>query len=221
MNRNTYYSLDAAKLSGCPMFSGTINYLEEFLGKPHPDLEKVGHKGSVCPFTPKVLENKTVHFVREIVDVKVGEEARTYLKFQLIRNHMQTFLAIEKASENVARKLACLVIVVFGPETLEECMYYVSEAQKQVQPLFVEFGLLLSELHPHSPVPSARNNEFFPSRPPFPIFFIRRLIANDIPYILRRDRYDEVTYSAMYDSLLRDFGAETINKEMERLGKKP
>jgi len=214
-----YYSLDAAKESGCPVLAGTINYLEKFLSQPHFKLQEVGHNGSVCPFTRNVLINKTVYFAREMVNM-FDKNASDTIRQSLNKLHMQTFLTIDTSlvGESI-RKLACLIVLVHGPESAEECNRYVSIVQKEVQPDFVAKGLLLSELHPYSHVPSARNPNFFPSRPPFPIFFIRRIIPNDIPYLLRKDRYDDLTYKKILDSLLRDFGKGVIIKEMVRLGK--
>ncbi len=215
-----YINLDDAQASKCPLIGGTVNYLENFLGKTHPELEKVGHKGTVCPFTPSVLQNGTVSFARGVIN-KADPEAISKLKKVLVESHLQNFLKIiEPSVSEDKRKLACLLIIMYGLNTEEECTTYVSNVQKEVQPEFVQAGLLLSELHPYSLVPSVRNNEFFPSRPPFPIFFIRRLIPNDIPYLLRRDRYDETTYQKIFNALQRDFTLEVIEKEMARLGKK-
>lgn len=215
-----YINLADAQASKCPLIGGTVNYLENFLGKTHPELEKVGHMGTVCPFTPSVLKNGTVSFAREIIST-TDPEAISNLRKLLIESHLQNFLTlIEPSVSEEKRKLACLLIVMYGLNTEEECTTYVSNLQKEIQPEFVQAGLLLSELHPYSPVPSVRNSEFFPSRPPFPIFFIRRLIANDIPYLLRRDRYDETTYQKIFSALKRDFTLEVIEKEMARLDKK-
>lgn len=216
---NKYISLKNAIASGCPALAGTIDYLKNFLGAPHPNLEKVGHKGTICPFTAKVLENEAVTFAREAVDIN-DLAAEEKVEHSLIKNYLPNFLnVIEQSVEEKNRKFACLIVIVHGPNTPDECNKFVSLRQKNVQQEFVQAGLLLSELHPHSPVPSVRNSEFFPSRPPFPIFFIRRLIPNDIPYLLRRDRYNDLIYLKILNSLKRDFGMEVIEREMKRLGK--
>ncbi len=214
-----YTNLQDAKTSRCPMLSGTIDYLENFLGQNHPKLEDVGHKGNVCPFTQKVLANNTVHFLREAIDPK-NPEAITEIKKSLLETHRPNFFnVVEKAVEESKRKLACLLIIIHGLQTADECNTFISNVQKDLQPDFVQKGLLLSELHPYSSTPSARNEDFFPSRPPFPLFFIRRIIPNDIPYLLRKDRYSDEIYTKILSGLLEDFDLDVIKHEMHRLGK--
>lgn len=214
-----YFTLNQAQTSGCPFLNKTVAYLQEFLGKPHEKLEEKGHKGSVCPFTPKVLSHHTVVFGHEHVNpiVTTSDEL---IRTALITEHMPHFLNnVVPQTQQEFQPLACLLVVVSGLETEQQCNRYVSMVQKELQPEFVKNGLLLSELHPFSPVPSVRDNDFFPSRSPFPLFFIRKLIPNDIPYILRTDRYDEETYRELFRSIHTIFGAETVEKEMARLQK--
>lgn len=214
-----YIDFDSAKLSQCPLLTGTIGYLEGFLSKPHPALEQVGFNGSVCPFTSQVLNNNTLCFSTEIIDVSTDSE-QSRVKESLVDFHLEYFLKTWEPSIKLEKqRLASLLIITFGPKSAVECEMFISSVQKELQPRFVETGLLLSELHPHSNVPSVRCPVFYPSRPPFPLFFIRRIIPNDIPYLLRKDRYDEKTYDLISKSLNRDFEKEVIIKEMKRLNK--
>ncbi len=214
-----YINFATANASKCPMMLGTIDYLQNFLGKPHPSLESVGHKGSICPFTPQVLKNGTVSFAREIIDIQ-ALQAGEKIKKSLLETHMPAFFnEIEPGIQEDKRKLACLLVIISGLSSADECNKFVSMVQKDLQPLFIQQGLLLSELHPFSNVPSARNPEFFTSRPPFPLFFIRRVIPNDVPYLLRKDRYSDEIYGKILFSLKRDLGIETVVAEMKRLNK--
>lgn len=217
MKPKCYFTLTEALHSGCPFLTQTTDYLENFLGKPHEKLQELGHAGSVCPFTPKVLNNETVVFGHEhILPSTVTEE----IEAALLNAHLPYFLNhIVPNTPESTRNLACLLVVISGLTTEEECTRYVSLVQKKLQPRFVEKGLLLSELHPFSKVPSVRNEHFFPSQSPFPLFFIRKLIPNDIPYILRTDRYDDQTYRELFKNIHSIFGQATVKKEMDRLGK--
>ncbi len=214
-----YFTFNQAQTSECPFLNQTTVYLQEFLGKPHEKLQEKGHNSSVCPFTPKVLNYQTVVFGHEHINTIVNTSNES-IRTALIAEHMPHFLnSVISQTQQEVRHLACLLIVVSGLETEQECNTYVSMVQKELQPEFVKNGLLLSELHPFSPVPSVRNSDFFPSRSPFPLFFIRKLIPNDIPYILRTDRYDEETYRNLFYSIHSNFGVETVEKEMARLQK--
>lgn len=215
---SAYITLNEASASKCPMLFGTVNYLKNFLGKPHPSLESAGHKGSVCPFTPQVLKSETVSFARETINVN-DPDAIEKIKWSLESYKFGFFNVVEARLEKSKQKLACLLIVIQGLNSADECNKFVSLVQKDLQPSFVEVGLLLSELHPYNQVPSVRNSEFFASQPPFPIFFIRRVIPNDIPYLLRKDRYNNEVYKKILMSLKRNFGVELIIAEMKRLGK--
>ncbi len=210
---NNYIDLQSARSSNCPLLRGTLEYLESFLSKPHSILSDAGYFGTVCPFTSKVLEHETVCFTNEIIDVS-DRNAIVKIKDSLLEDHLRHFIDVWEPSK---QKLACLLVMVFGPQSAEDCNTFISKVQKDLQPRFVERGILLSELHPHSQVPSVRCPVFFPSRPPFPLFFVRRIIPNDIPYLLRKDRYDEETYNKIARSLNRDFGKSAIEKEMKRL----
>ena len=109
-----YLTLDEASVSGCPMMLGTIDYLQNFLAKPHASLEVVGHKGTVCPFTSQVLKNETVSFAREIVDVS-NPDAILKIKKSLLDSHLKGFFnIIEPQVEEKNKKLACLLVVVYG-----------------------------------------------------------------------------------------------------------
>lgn len=214
-----YVNLQSAQGSGCPLLKGTIGYLENFLGKPHEKLAEKGHHGTVCPFTPRVLKNGTVYFARETVNPS-DTDVEAKIKEFLVNRHLPNFFDIVEAQvAQDQKRLACLLIVIHGLNSAENCQRFVSNTQKKLQPDFVKAGLLLSELHPHNLVPSVRNPELLASRPPFPIFFIRRIIPNDIPYLLRKDRYNDETYGKILFRLHLDFGPDVINQEMKRLGK--
>lgn len=214
-NSSSYIALDIAKQSWCPYLWWIVWYLENFLWETHQALEEKGHKWTVCPFTPKVLKWQTVYFAKETIDTTSGNTQK--IEQNLIEKHIPWFLELEANTPEEKRKLACLLITAHGPKTPEECNLYISQTQKNIQPMFVSEGLLLSELHPHSTVPSVRNAEFFPSRTPVPIFFVRRIIGNDIPYLIRKDRYDEQIYTKILQSLEKQFGIDRIHQEMDRL----
>jgi hypothetical protein len=214
----TYNSLEKAKKSGVKSLLGTINYLEDFLAKPHPSLISAGHLGSVCPFTPTVLRMDTISFVHAVLEENEFDKA-SYFRNIVLPLSLCLFYRREEGMACANKKTACTLVVLDGISTEDECNLYISQIQKEEQPNFVEKGLLLSELHPFSKVPSVRSNVFFPSRTPYPIFFIRRIIPNDIPYLLRKDRYEEDTYNKILFSLKRDFGIGVITREMTRLCK--
>lgn len=148
------------------------------------------------------------------------QQATEIISANLREAHIPAFhKRLEPNVPEAYRHLACLVIVYDGPTTAADCDCLVSQTQKAMQPVCVASGLLLSELHPHSQVASARNSALFPSQPPVPIHFLRRLIPFDIPYILRNDRYDQATFDLMLSALLSIFNRGVVLRQMERLGK--
>ncbi len=214
-----YYSLTEARNNGSSSIVAIAKWLEEFLGQPHAALQAKGYHGSVCPFTPRVLAHETVSIAA--LPINPAAKSFTGLLEKIVVSSASDFFKTEAVIPENIRHLACLLLIVEGIETSKEmCELFVSKIQKKLQPEFVGMGLLLSELHPHSDVPSVRAANFFPSRPPFPLFFIRRLIAADIPYLLRRDRYDQTTYDKIFSGVRLHFSDDAIRSEMKRLGKK-
>lgn len=208
-----YLDVPAARESGDPALTGVMNYLSNFLAQPNPALQAVGRPGNVCPFTQMALDKNAIRFGREAVD-PTASGSRNRLKQVLLDEHLGRFFT-EVEGQVADSRFASLLVLVDGLQSPQECDDYVSTVQKEVQPDFAEKRLLMSELHPHNTVPSLYNANFFPSGAvPHPIFFIRRIIERDIPFLARPDRYSPETVRRVRTALEEQFGKATVEKAL-------
>ncbi len=211
----SYLDLPSARATENPAMLGVINYLDTFLAQPHPALQAVGRPGNVCPFTRMALETNSIRFGRQDVDV-ASAESLANLKSVLQEIRLGKFFTdVEQIVAD--RRLASLLILVDGPQSPGDCHIAVSAVQKDLQPDFVESRLLMSELHPHNRVPSLHSPDFFPSGAvPHPIFFIRKIISKDIPFLAREDRYPPETVARVRGSLVEQFGEDVVREAMRK-----
>ncbi len=178
--KTPYLDLPAARESDDAALTGVTQYLSGFLAQPNTALQAVGRPGNVCPFTRMALESNAIRFGRQAIDPH-SPTAREDLMRAMREEHRERFFT--EVDEVVSdRRFASLLVLIDGPQSPEECDELVSQTQKALQPDFVTRGLLMSELHPHNTVPSLHNPQFFPSRPPHPFHFIRRIVERDIPF---------------------------------------
>lgn len=213
--KTPYLDLPEAEATQDPAMLGVIHYLKGFLAQPNPALEGVGRTGNVCPFTGMALASNAIRFGRENVEV-TDPKSRETLKRVLMEEHLGRFFSEVEATV-ADKRFASLLVLADGPQSADDCEQFVSTVQKELQPDFVESRLLMSELHPHNKVPSLYSPSFFPSGAvPHPIFFIRRLIERDIPFLARSDRYPPQTVERVRAALVEQFGEETVESALRK-----
>lgn len=160
-----------ARLQVSEGMSLTLQWILDFLAKPHADL---GRKGAVCPFIPISLEQDNI-WLAELpgsnLDKKhVSDIILTYKEvFKTVRNQKGTS-AMNKA----------IIVVFSGIQEYD----IVDTVQNELKKVFVEDGLMLGEFHVNNESPGLRNSEFRPLRSPIPMLAIRHMVETDLPFLM-------------------------------------
>jgi len=177
-----------------------VDWVKNFLGKPHPE---VGRKGPVCPFVPVSVELDSI-WMTMVEGATPSFESIS----EIITSYSDVFLNTEPKSGPEAINKA--IMVVF-PNLGEEGAAIVDEVQFKLKRLFVEKGLMLGEFHAFNEGEGLRNPEFRPLRSPIPMLVIRQMVDSDLPFLLR-DMYsadDRASFLRSYLSRLRDGNLST------------
>lgn len=152
----------------------TLDWVENFLGKPHDEL---GRKGPVCPFVPTSLALNHIWFA-EIKDEAVGFQSIC----NIITKFREVFLSTEPRNQPAAMNKALLVVF---PHITEKGAALVDKVQAKLKDDFVDKGLMLGEFHPTNNSSGLRNPEFRPLRSPIPMLAIRHMVDSDLPFLIK------------------------------------
>lgn len=169
------YSEVLNKVNEYPIYKIGIEWLSNFIGKPHPNL---GRPGAVCPFVPSSIKKNfiTLGVIRTIKNTK--EEA-----IEKLTPLVDFFYKLEPtAGANVALK--CLVIFFpdIDPVNAQD---FIDEGHRTLKKHYVSNGLMIGEFHPSSLVPGYYNKNFYPMASPVPAFAVRYMSAHDIQFLNR------------------------------------
>jgi hypothetical protein len=158
-----------------PYLTETIKWVENFLGKSHPDL---GRPGLVCPFVPRALKLNTIRLA--VVQAKNLQQAQIEA---IVKQYRERFL--ELAPQQGERAFYKALMIVFPDVSPEEATMLVDGIQQKLKPFFVEEGLMLGEFHQLNESPGLHNPHFRPLRSPIPMLAIRYMTESDLPFLDR------------------------------------
>lgn len=153
-----------------------VNWVDEYLCKPHPAL---GRSGPVCPFVPTALELGLLYvFIYPHVDLDTDiEEFR-----QIILKDRDLFLETEPRTGNTAQFKSFLMLFPNLPSP--KAHKKIDTVQASLQEAFCEKGLMVGEFHPGPPDKRGLWNERFrPLECPIPLIAIRHMVPTDILFL--------------------------------------
>lgn len=180
-----------------------VQWVREFLARPHADL---GRPGPVCPFAPAAIGMDTI-WLAEISEANLDRVAIE----RAIAQYREVFLDLEPRTGTAAMNKA--VMVVF-PNLGAEGARVVDEIQAELKAHFVDVGLMLGEFHAKNEAPGLRNPDFRPLRSPIPMLVMRNMVDSDLPF-LRRSIDPPGLRAAYLRSFIRRLGAVVSRSTFE------
>ncbi|MDZ8066416.1 MAG: hypothetical protein RMY64_12365 [Nostoc sp. DedQUE08] len=150
-----------------------MEWVKNFLGRPHPGL---GRPGAVCPFVPFSLKSNSIRLAVIHTKDLYPEELE-----EIVGRYRDMFLQIDPQEQELAINKAFLLI--FPDIYIEDATNVVDSVQQKLKPLFVESGLMIGEFHKRNESPGLHNPNFRPLRSPIPLLAIRFMVEADLPFL--------------------------------------
>ncbi|MHC0062394.1 DUF6875 domain-containing protein [Nostoc sp. UIC 10890] len=156
-----------------PYLIEIMDWVKNFLGRPHPNL---GRTGAVCPFVPLSLKSNTIRLAvirtKDLYSEQLEEVVGRYRDIFLEMDIKEQELAINKA-----------FLLIFPDVHIEDATKLIDSVQQKLKPLFVESGLMIGEFHKRNDSPGLHNPNFRPLRSPIPLLAIRFMVEADLPFL--------------------------------------
>lgn len=187
-----------------PCLIEIMEWVKNFLGRPHPNL---GRPGVVCPFVPYALKSNSIRLAvirtKDLYPEQIEEIVSRYRDIFLEMEVQEPELAINKA-----------FLLIFPDIRIEETSKLIDGVQQKLKPLFVESGLMIGEFHKRNESPGLHNPNFRPLRSPIPLLAIRFMVELDLPFLQNPvDPRLRIRYLEAYLKCFRDkFTDETKYK---------
>ncbi|MEH2113818.1 DUF6875 domain-containing protein [Nostoc sp.] len=151
-----------------------MEWVKNFLGKPHPNL---GRPGAVCPFVPYSLKSNSIRLAVIHTENLYPEQLE-----EVVGRYRDIFLEIDNNEQELAINKAFLLIL---PDIhIDDASKVVDRIQQKLKPLFVESGLMIGEFHKRNESPGLHNPNFRPLRSPIPLLAIRFMVEADLPFLV-------------------------------------
>lgn len=179
-----------------PSLVETMEWVNQFLAKPHPDL---GRTGPVCPFLPRALQQNTIRLA--VIRSKDMDASQIE---DLVMRYRDSFLEMEPQQGNLAFYKS--LMLVFPDVSDEEAFTVVDGIQQRLKPFFVKEGLMIGEFHKGNQSPGLHNPDFRPLRSPIPMLAIRFMAESDLPFLDRITDQPEVRIQYL-EAYLKRLGA--------------
>ncbi|MEH1966383.1 DUF6875 domain-containing protein [Nostoc sp.] len=156
-----------------PCLIEIMEWVKNFLGKPHPNL---GRPGAVCPFVPSSLKSNSIR----LAVIRTKDLYPEQLE-EVVGCYRDIFLKIDAKEQELAINKAFLLI--FPDIHIEDASKLIDSIQQKLKPLFVESGLMIGEFHKRNQSPGLHNPNFRPLRSPIPLLAIRFMVEADLPFL--------------------------------------
>ena len=172
-----------------PYLIEVMDWVKNFLGRPHPNL---GRPGVVCPFVPHSLKSNSIRLAVIHTKDLYPEQLE-----EIVGRYRDIFLEMEVKEGELAINRAFLLI--FPDIHIEDAPKLVDSVQQKLKPLFVESGLMIGEFHKRNESPGLHNPNFRPLRSPIPLLAIRFMVEADLPFLNSpADPYLRIRYLEAY-----------------------
>ncbi|MEH2055854.1 MAG: DUF6875 domain-containing protein [Nostoc sp.] len=177
-----------------PYLIEIMEWVKNFLGRPHPNL---GRPGAVCPFVPFSLRSNSIRLAVIHTKDLYPEQLE-----QVVGRYRDMFIEMDVLEQELAINKAFLLI--FPDVHIEDAPKVIDSVQQKLKPLFVESGLMIGEFHKRNESPGLHNPNFRPLRSPIPLLAIRFMVEADLPFLQNpTDPHLRIRYLEAY---LKHFG---------------
>jgi hypothetical protein len=177
-----------------PYLIEIMEWVKNFLGRPHPNL---GRPGAVCPFVPLSLKSNSIRLAVIRTKNLYPEQLE-----EVVGRYRDIFLEIDVKERGLVMNKAFLLI--FPDVHTEDAPKEIDSIQQKLKPLFVESGLMIGEFHKRNETPGLHNPKFRPLRSPIPLLAIRFMVEADLPFLQTpADPHLRIRYLEAY---LKHFG---------------
>ncbi|MBD2530990.1 hypothetical protein H6G97_15945 [Nostoc flagelliforme FACHB-838] len=156
-----------------PYLIEIMEWVKNFLGRPHP---KLGRTGAVCPFVPHSLKSNSIRLAVIHTKHLYPEQLE-----KIVERYRDIFLEMDVKGQELAINKAFLLI--FPDIHIEDAPKQIDSIQQKLKPLFVESGLMIGEFHKRNESPGLHNPNFRPLRSPIPLLAIRFMVEADLPFL--------------------------------------
>jgi hypothetical protein len=116
-----------------PYLIEIMEWVKNFLAKPHPDL---GRNGPVCPFVPQSIKLNSIQMA--VIRAKNLEPQKIE---DIVKNYRDIFLQMEPRDRKAGINKAFLLI--FPDLDPDQASTLIDGVQKKLKPFFVEEGLMI------------------------------------------------------------------------------
>jgi hypothetical protein len=185
------------------------NWITTFVAKPNKAL---GRAGSVCPFVPGALDQKTLWLAPE----KIAN--RSVLDIVQLMNEYKRLLlrAQPREGDDAASKA---IVVVFTDLSADRAPQYVNDDQIQQlkRPYYVEDGVVLGEFHERNEGAAVRNPNFHPFTSPVPFLLLRPAVTGDWVFFLDSGDWLSVWAGRFGESAVTALAEELRRTDWRRL----
>ncbi|MDZ8105077.1 MAG: hypothetical protein RM338_05555 [Nostoc sp. DedQUE12a] len=156
-----------------PYFIQILDWVKNFLGRPHPHL---GRPGAVCPFVPHSLRSNNIRLAVIRTKDLYPEQIEN-----IVKRYQNIFLEMDVKEQEL--KLSKAFLLIFPDIHIEDASKSIDSIQQKLKPLFVEAGLMIGEFHKRNQSPGLHNPDFRPLRSPVPLLAIRFMVEADLPFL--------------------------------------
>ncbi len=190
-----YTPLEISQLQeDLPYLLEVMDWVKNFLARPHPDL---GRGGSVCPYAPHALKSNSIQLA-----VVHTQNLQPQQVEEIVVHYRHAFLELEPKEQALAINKALLLI--FPDIQIEDATTLIDGIQQKLKPLFVDAGLMIGEFHKRNQTPGQHNSNFRPLRSPIPLIAIRFMVESDLPFLQNAD--DPCIRIRYLEAYLKHFG---------------
>lgn len=151
----------------------TANYLTR-------NIEKLGRRGPVCPFTPQAIKLDTIRL--GVSDIEPGGRDAA---LALVRGAFDELDAIACAP---GMEQFRAVVLAFPKCCAPEGVEMLKEIQSRLAGLSLRRSRMIGLFYPEHPSKGAWNPDFRPLDAPVPMMVVRQLVEHDAPFALRNPR---------------------------------
>jgi len=178
-------------------------WMKTFVARPNKDL---GRAGSVCPFVPHSLEQKTLWLAPEhIAGWSVPAVA------ELMSGYKRTLLDAQPRNGDAASYK--VIVVVFTDLTADRAKGVFDGVLEQLAvPSYVEDGVLFGPFYEGNKGTAIYNSEFRPFQSPVPFLFVRQGVISDWKFFL-----DDKDWLDRWAHRYGEVGARALAEELRHL----
>lgn len=178
------------------------SWMKTFIAQPNKDL---GRGGSVCPYVPTALDQKTLWLAPERVTNRSASDVA-----ELMNGYKKLFLDTQAKGDAAAYNV---IVVVFTDLPADRAGDLFAEVLNQLSvPSYAEDQLLLGPFYKGNDGTAIYNSNFRPFQSPVPFLFVRHGVVADWKFFLDKD-----DWLKLWAGHNRESGVEALAGELRTL----